>query len=91
MTRRRECTRSSSGSSTLSRTRTSGGRPTQEAVAARAPQGLSIELHAPTSSTQKLKLMRKGGKVTYTPTPPSRADSPRPHTWNIGVGYNYFN
>jgi hypothetical protein len=29
---------------------------------------LSIELHAPTSSTQKLKLMRKGGQFTYTPT-----------------------
>jgi hypothetical protein len=27
-----------------------------------------IELHAPTSSTQKLKLMRKGGQFTYTPT-----------------------
>jgi hypothetical protein len=29
-----------------------------------------IELHAPTSSTQKLKLMRKGGQCTYTPTRP---------------------
>jgi hypothetical protein len=28
----------------------------------------SIELHAPTSSTQKLKLMSKGGQFTYTPT-----------------------
>jgi hypothetical protein len=27
-----------------------------------------IELHAPTSSTQKLKLMMKGGQFTYTPT-----------------------
>jgi hypothetical protein len=27
-----------------------------------------IELHAPTSSTQKLKLIRKGGQFTYTPT-----------------------
>ena len=27
-----------------------------------------IELHAPTSSTQKLKLMGKGGQFTYTPT-----------------------
>jgi hypothetical protein len=27
-----------------------------------------IELHAPTNSTQKLKLMRKGGQFTYTPT-----------------------
>jgi hypothetical protein len=29
-----------------------------------------IELHAPTSSTQKLKLMGKGGQFTYTPTLP---------------------
>jgi len=28
----------------------------------------SIELHAPTSSTQKPKLMGKGGQFTYTPT-----------------------
>jgi DNA polymerase/3'-5' exonuclease PolX len=27
-----------------------------------------IELHAPTSSTQKLKLVGKGGQFTYTPT-----------------------
>jgi hypothetical protein len=27
-----------------------------------------IGLHAPTNSTQKLKLMRKGGQFTYTPT-----------------------
>jgi hypothetical protein len=27
-----------------------------------------IELHAPTSSTQKLKLIGKGGQFTYTPT-----------------------
>jgi hypothetical protein len=30
----------------------------------------TIELHAPTSSTQKLKLMGKGGQFTYTPTLP---------------------
>ena len=29
-----------------------------------------IELHAPTSSTQKLKLMRRGGQFTYIPTLP---------------------
>jgi hypothetical protein len=29
-----------------------------------------IELHAPTSSTQKLKLIGKGGQFTYTPTLP---------------------
>jgi hypothetical protein len=29
-----------------------------------------IELHAPTSSTQNLKLMRKGGQFTYTLTKP---------------------
>jgi hypothetical protein len=31
---------------------------------------LSIELHAPTSSTQKLKLMGRGGQFTYIPTLP---------------------
>jgi hypothetical protein len=30
----------------------------------------SIELHAPTSLTQKLKLTGKGGQFTYTPTLP---------------------
>jgi hypothetical protein len=29
---------------------------------------VTIELHAPTSSTKKLKLTRKGGQFTYTPT-----------------------
>jgi hypothetical protein len=29
-----------------------------------------IELHAPTSSTQKLKLIGKGGQFIYTPTLP---------------------
>ena len=28
----------------------------------------SIKLHAPTSSTQKLKLMGRGGQFTYIPT-----------------------
>jgi hypothetical protein len=28
-----------------------------------------IELHAPTSSTQKVNLIGKGGQFTYTPTP----------------------
>jgi len=32
--------------------------------------GVSIELHAPTSSTQKLKLMGRGGQFTYIPTLP---------------------
>ena len=31
-----------------------------------------IELHAPTSSTQKLKLMGRGGQFTYIPTPRTR-------------------
>jgi hypothetical protein len=30
----------------------------------------TIELHAPTSSTQKLKLIGKVGQFTYTPTLP---------------------
>jgi len=29
-----------------------------------------IELHAPTNSTQKLKLMGRGGQFTYIPTLP---------------------
>jgi hypothetical protein len=33
-------------------------------------QGGSTELHAPTSSTQKLKLIGKCGQFTYTPTLP---------------------
>jgi hypothetical protein len=33
-----------------------------------SPDNGGIELHAPTNSTQKLKLMGKGGQFTYTPT-----------------------
>jgi hypothetical protein len=29
---------------------------------------VNIKLHAPTSSTQKLKLMGRGGQFTYIPT-----------------------
>jgi hypothetical protein len=43
--------------------------------------GASIELHAPTSSTQKLKLMMKGGNSLILQHSPSRAGSPRPYTW----------
>jgi hypothetical protein len=50
-----------------------------------------IELHAPTNSTQKLKLIGKVGNSLILQHSPSRAGSPGPHTWNIGVGYNYFN
>jgi hypothetical protein len=32
------------------------------------PKVIIIELHAPTSSTQKLKLIGKGEQFTYTPT-----------------------
>jgi hypothetical protein len=42
----------------------------EEATKGLEPQDGSIELHAPTNSTQKLKLMRKGGQFTYTPTLP---------------------
>jgi len=31
---------------------------------------INIKLHAPTSSTQKLKLMGRGGQFTYIPTLP---------------------
>jgi hypothetical protein len=52
---------------------------------------LFIELHAPTSSTQKLKLMRKGGQFTYTSTLPLMCRLPQGAYMDIGVGYNYFN
>jgi hypothetical protein len=52
---------------------------------------LSIELHAPTSSTQKLKLMGKGGQFTYTPTLPLMCRLPQAAYVDIGVGCNYFN
>jgi hypothetical protein len=37
----------------------------------------SIELHAPTSSTQKLKLIGKGVQFTYTPTLPLTCRLPK--------------
>jgi hypothetical protein len=52
---------------------------------------MPIELHAPTSSTQKLKPMSKGGQFTYTQTPPLTCKLPRPHTWKLERGGNYFN
>jgi hypothetical protein len=53
--------------------------------------GASIELHAPTSSTQKLKLMMKGGEFTYTPTLPLTCRLPQAVYVDIEVGCNYFN
>ena len=38
----------------------------------------TIELHAPTSSTQKLKLMGRGGQFTYIPTASPSSTSPVP-------------
>jgi hypothetical protein len=37
----------------------------------------TIELHAPTNSTQKLKLIGKGGQFTYTPTLPLTCSLPQ--------------
>ena len=37
-----------------------------------------IKLHAPSNSTQKLKLMERGGQFTYIPTFPPRGGSLRP-------------
>jgi hypothetical protein len=45
----------------------------------------NIELHAPTSSTQKLKLMRKGEQFTYTPTLPLTCRLPQAAYVDIGV------
>jgi hypothetical protein len=47
---------------------------------------LCIELHAPTSSTQKLKLIGKGGQFTYTPTLPLTCRLPQAAYVDIGVG-----
>jgi hypothetical protein len=47
---------------------------------------VNIELHAPTSSTQKLKLMRKGGQFSYTPTHPLTFRLPQAAYVEIGVG-----
>jgi guanyl-specific ribonuclease Sa len=37
---------------------------------------VSIELHAPTNSTQKLKLIGKGGQFTYTTNTPPHVQTP---------------
>jgi hypothetical protein len=48
----------------------------------------NIELHTPASSTQKLKLIGKGGQFTCTPTLPLTCMS---HMWILEWDYNYFN
>jgi len=51
---------------------------------------ISIELHAPTSSTQKLKLMGRGGQFTlYSNTPP-HVEAPSGLRCGIGTSNNYF-
>jgi hypothetical protein len=50
-----------------------------------------IELHAPTSSTQKLNLMRKASQFTYTPTLPLTCRLPQAAYVNIRVDCNCFN
>ena len=51
---------------------------------------ISIELHAPTSSTQKLKLMGRGGAIhLYSNTPPHVA-APSGLRREIGASNNYF-
>jgi hypothetical protein len=49
-----------------------------------------IELHAPTGSTQKLKLIGKGGQFTYTSTLPLTCKLPQAAYVDIGVGCTYF-
>ena len=49
-----------------------------------------IELHAPTNSTQKLKLIGRGEQFTYTPTLPLTCRLPQAAYVEIGVGCNYF-
>jgi len=50
----------------------------------------NIELHAPTSSTQKLKLMGRGGQFTYIPTLPPHVEAPSDLKRGIGASNNYF-
>jgi hypothetical protein len=51
-----------------------------------------IELHAPTSSTQKFKLMGNDGAIhLYSNTPPHVCRLPQAAYVDIGVGCNYFN
>jgi hypothetical protein len=49
-----------------------------------------IELHAPTSSTQKLKVTGKDGKFTYAPTLPLTCRLQQVAYVDIGVVCNYF-
>jgi hypothetical protein len=51
---------------------------------------VNIKLHAPTSSTQKLKLMGRGGQFTYIPTLPLTWRLPQASDVEIGASYNYF-
>ena len=51
---------------------------------------ISIELHAPTSSTQKLKLMGRGGQFTlYSNTHP-HVEAPLGLRRGTGMSSNYF-
>jgi len=49
-----------------------------------------IELHAPTSSTQKLKLMGRSGQFAYIPTHPPHVEAPLGPRRGIGASSNYF-
>ena len=50
-----------------------------------------MELHAPTSSTEKLKLIERGGQFTYTPMfPLDHVEAPSGLKRGIRVSNNYF-
>ena len=50
---------------------------------------VAIEVDAPTSLTQKLKLMGRGGQFTYIPTLP-HVEAPSGLRRGIGASNNYF-
>jgi hypothetical protein len=50
----------------------------------------TTHLHAPISSTQKLKLMMNGGEFTYASTLPPQMEAHSGLICEIGVGNNYF-
>jgi hypothetical protein len=52
---------------------------------------LFLQLHAPTSSTQKVKLVGKSGQYTYTSTLSLTWRLPRAAHVDIVMGYKYFN
>jgi len=70
--------------------KTNKGLPTLAWLLYESMNIIIIELHAPTSSTQKLKLMGRGGQFTYIPTLPPHVEAPSGLRRGIGASKNYF-